>query len=145
MIQRIQTLWLFIAALMAAGLFGFDLYQAHFMVNGVETIQHLNVMNNYPLLLLALVMVALPLIDIFLFRNRKRQRSMAVLSIVVCAGFIALMLMQVTSIKNQTPAPIKGTYWVGAVLPIISIIFLILAISGIRKDEKLVKSLDRLR
>ena len=141
MIQRIQTLWLFIAAVMGAGLFAFDIY--HYTINDI--VHHLNVMNNYPLLLLALILVALPLIAIFMFKNRKRQRGMAILSIVINAGFIALMLMQVASINNQTPAPTKGSYWIGAVLPIIAIIFLIMAISGIRKDEKLVKSLDRLR
>lgn len=38
-----------------------------------------------------------------------------------------------------------GNYGIGSVLPVAAIILLIIAISGIRKDEKLVRSVDRLR
>jgi hypothetical protein len=38
-----------------------------------------------------------------------------------------------------------GSYWIGSVLPLVADVFLILAILAIRKDENLVKSMDRLR
>ena len=80
-----------------------------------------------------------------MFGNRKRQRTMALLSMVFTLGFLALTLMRVGNFNNGSSAPANGSYWIGSILPIISVIFLILAIRGIRKDEKLIKSLDRLR
>jgi len=137
MIQRIQTLWLFLAALMCAGLFYFDIYRS-----GLETIR---VNDHYPSLLLAIVITALPLVSIFMYKNRTRQRNMVLISMLLTIGFIALVLMRVTNLNDGSSAPADGTYWIGSVLPVIAVVFLVLAIRGIRKDNKLVKSLDRLR
>lgn len=145
MIQRIQSVWLLIAALLCTGLFYFDLYRGHLITNGTDTLVHLRVNDHFPSLLLALVLVALPLVAIFLFKKRKQQRGLAMLAIIANIGFIAMMIMRVGNFNSQSPAPTNCTYWIGAVLPIIAIIFLVMAMSGIRKDEKLVKSLDRLR
>lgn len=145
MIQRIQSVWLLLAALLNAGLFFFDIYHAHVLINGVDTLQRIYVSGDFGLLILALVTVLLPAIAIFLFKNRKQQRSLVLLGIVANIGFIALELMKVANFNSKTPAPANGSYWIGAVLPVISVIFLFMALSGIRKDEKLIKSLDRLR
>ena len=145
MIQRIQSIWLLLAALASAGLLYFDLYHITTTTNNIEVTQALHTSGHYGLLLLALLMTALPLISIFMFKNRKQQRSLALLNIVVCAGFIAWMMMFIANETSKAAAPVHGSYQVGAVLPVLSVIFSFLAISGIRKDEKLVKSLDRLR
>ena len=145
MIQRKQTLWLFIAALISAGLLYFNLYSAHIMVNGADTIALLRVNDHYPSLLLAIILIILPVISIFMYGKRKQQRSMTIVSILAAAGFISMLLWRVTSFNKANPTATGGTYGVGAVLPVLAIIFLILAIRGINKDIKLVKSLDRLR
>ncbi len=145
MIQRIQSIWLLLAGLVNAGLFFFALYRAEVMQNGVAVMHELRVNDHYPSLLVALVITAMPLIAIFMFKSRTKQRNMALFSIVASAGFIASTLMRVSNFNNGTSAPVNGTYWIGSVLPVIAIILLFMAISGIRKDEKLVKSLDRLR
>ena len=142
MIQRKQSLYLFIAALLNAGVFYFDLYKTHTMVNGADTLGQLRVSDHYPSLLLALVMTLLPFITIFMFGNRKRQMRMSFVSILAVISFITLTLSRVTRI---TPPPSSGSYWIGAVLPVIAVVFLFLAILGIRRDENLVKSMDRLR
>ena len=146
MIQRKQTLWLFLAALLSAGVFYFDLYTAHIMASGADTIFRLRTSDHFPSLLLALVMCALPLISIFMFQHRKRQVNLTMISMVATVGFIALTLWRVADfVGKQALAPANSTYWVGSVLPVISFILLILAIVGVRKDQKLVKSADRLR
>jgi hypothetical protein len=145
MIQRIQTLWLLLAALVNAGLFVFAQYKADIMQNGVAVTQYIRVNDHYPSLLVALVITALPMFAIFMYKNRTKQRNLALVSLVATVGFIATTLMRVRNFNNGTSAPVNGTYWIGSVLPVISVIFLFMAISGIRKDEKLVKSLDRLR
>jgi hypothetical protein len=148
MIQRKQSIWLFIAALLNSGLLYFSVYNAHTLVNGADTEIHMRVNgpNEFLLLLLTVVLILVPLVAMFMFKNRKQQRSIIYLNIVAVIGFIAVLLMHVANFNNQTtPPPSNGGYALGAVLPVLSIIFLIMAIRGINKDEKLIKSLDRLR
>ena len=142
MIQRKQSLWLLVAALLNAGVFIFDLYRADVTVNGIADHKVLRVADHYPPLLIALVMTLLPVVTIFMFSNRKRQVGMSAVSMVGTLSFISMMLMRV---KNISPAPAAGSYWIGAVLPVAAVIFIVMAIVGIRKDEKLVRSVDRLR
>lgn len=145
MIQRVQSIWLLLAALCAAALFMVDIFRADAAVPGMAA-YHIRVNDHFPSMLIALVLVALPFIAIFMFKNRKQQRLMAVLTIVLTIAFLALSLMRVTNLEAKTiPAITGGTYWIGAVLPVVSLIFLILAIRGINKDEKLVRAADRLR
>jgi peptidoglycan/LPS O-acetylase OafA/YrhL len=147
MIQRIQSVWLFLAALCNTGLLAFDLYHVTLVNNGVETVTSLKVTDHYPSLLIALTIIALPLFTIFMFKNRKRQRAMTLVSIFGCISFLTMMMMR-TNKLNETvtgQGTVTMSYWIGAVLPVIAMIFLFMAIRGINKDEKLVKSLDRLR
>lgn len=145
MIQRIQSVWLLLAALCNAGLFMFDFYRVDTVLNGVSNVTHIRVNDHYPSLLIALVITVLPLVAIFLFKQRKRQRTMVVLSMVFTIGFISQMIMRSTNASNAQTGTGTASYWIGAVLPVIAIIFMFMAIRGINKDEKLVKSLDRLR
>lgn len=145
MIQRIQTLWLFLAGLVNAGVFYFDLYRGYVTENNVQVLKSLYVGREMPLLLIAIVMVILPWAAIGMFKNRKRQRSMAAVSAVATVAFISAFMMRVTSFTKETAGIANDTYWIGSVLPFVSIVFIVLAIRGINKDQKLVKSLDRLR
>lgn len=145
MIQRIQSLWLLLAALVNAGLFYFDLYRADVVKNGQTVVDGLRINDHYPSLLIALVITILPLVIIFMYKQRKRQRSIAILGIVFNIGFISTVLMRVGNYTNSPAAPANGSYWIGSILPLLSMIFLFLALKGINKDDKLVKSLDRLR
>jgi hypothetical protein len=146
MIQRKQTIWLLLAAILNAGLFFFDMYHFESMMNGVTVTQYVRVNDNFVSLLLAIVITALPFISIFMFGNRTRQKTFVLLSMAATIAFVAYMLMRVSNASGEgTSAPVNGTYWIGAVLPVVAFVFLIMAFSGIRKDEKLVKSLDRLR
>ncbi len=143
MIQRKQSVYLFLAALLNAGVFYFNLYQYHLIDSG--PIVPLRVNDHFPSLLIALLITLIPLITIFLFNNRKRQISLSFLSLLGIIAFIALMLWRVNGLSKLVPPPHDGSYWIGAVLPVISLVFVFLAILGIRKDDKLVKSVDRLR
>ncbi|MBC7553752.1 MAG: DUF4293 domain-containing protein [Taibaiella sp.] len=145
MIQRKQSIWLLLTALFNSGLLVFDLYRWHETVNGADVVQSLRVTNHYPSLMIALVLILLPLVNLFMYTQRKRQMAMTAFNMVAVAGFVAMLLGRVGHTITEMPAAAAGTYWVGAVLPVITILFLILAIAGIRKDEKLVQSMDRLR
>jgi uncharacterized BrkB/YihY/UPF0761 family membrane protein len=145
MIQRIQTLWLLLAALANVVVFKIDFYTAHQMINNADVLRQINVTSHYPSLLMAVLIIIAPLIAIFLFKNRKRQKGLATFSIIATIGFIAMIIMRVGNLNNETPAPTNGHYSILSVMPVVAVIFLVLAMRGIRKDEKLVKSLDRLR
>lgn len=145
MIQRIQSLWLFLAALVNSGLFLFDIYHGHVMTNGVDTVVSMRINDKFHLVIMALVIVVMPLVAIFLFKDRKRQRMVTVLSIIFSLSFLATMLLRTSKFSEVYPAATNGSYWIGSVLPVISVVFMVLAIRGIAKDEKLVRSQDRLR
>jgi len=145
MIQRIQSLWLFLAGLCGAGVLYFDLYRATFPANSPIASQVLRTADHYPSLLVALVMIFMPLITLFMYRNRKRQRAMTMAGILATLSFISLVLSRVSNLEKMVPPPTSGSYWIGAILPAVSFVFLVLALFGINKDEKLVRSMDRLR
>lgn len=150
MIQRIQSVWLLLAALLSATLMmdwvtGY-VYKADVAQGLGAMVISLRVTNYFPTLLLAAVMILLPLVTIFFFKDRKKQRSFAWLSVLAAVAFIAVNLMHIENFKNETtPAPQNGTYQLGMIIPVAVIVLLIMAISGIKKDDKLVKSMDRLR
>lgn len=146
MLQRVQTIWLFLAALANAGLFVLDLYRYDTIAGGAAKTVSFEAMSSPLLMVLAVAITALPFIAIFLFGNRSRQKTIVWLSMVLTIGFVAATLMLIGNITDTgSSAPISGTYRAGFVLPVLSFIFHILALRGIRKDQKLVKSLDRLR
>ncbi len=150
MIQRIQSVWLLVAALLSACLFMLNILSINYIdpTTGEEITKGVKLLEySYMLALLAIILVALPLVAIFMFKNRKRQVNMSLLSIVLNIGFIAFHL---TFIKdhylNTLKIPAQSTsYGIASFIPVAAIVFLAMAISNIRKDEKLVRSADRLR
>ncbi len=150
MIQRIQSIWLLVAALLGACLFLLNMFSYSYIdpitnsevTKGVKLLEY-----SYMLALLAIVLIALPLLAIFMFKNRKRQVNMALLAIVLNIGFIAF---HITFIKDNYLGTLKipaqsTSYGIASFIPVAVIVFLAMAISNIRKDEKLVRSADRLR
>ena len=93
---------------------------------------------------LAVGIACLSAVAIFLYKNRKTQYKLALSGAFLSAVVIGLQVWYVEAFKKSTPI-VQGTYQWGGLLPIAMMIFLFLAASGIRKDEKLIKSLDRLR
>ena len=108
----------------------------------------LSAVRHIPLLLIAVVMTLVPLVAIFLFKDRKRQKGFTIMSILSCIIFYTVMMMRVGAIKNGTPplVPNSDSYnIIGVVLPVLAIVFLALAIRGINHDNKLLRDAERLR
>ena len=136
MIQRIQTIYLLVAAITSAGLiFVFDLWKT---TGGVI----LYAKDDYLYLGLFLGSALLSLISIFMYKNRKSQFVMGRLNIVINFILLGLFVYQSLNVSGETNVSEKG---IGMLLPIFSIVFLVLANKAIKKDEDLVKSVDRLR
>ena len=81
---------------------------------------------------------------IFLFKNRPLQLKLSSLGLFLSAALIALEVYLIEQFKTSNQLS-KATYAWGSLVPIAMVILFILAIVHIRKDQKLVKSLDRLR
>lgn len=141
MIQRKQSLFLLVAALLNVCLLLVPFYRWH--EPGDTTWHELRLNTFFPAFIVAIVIILLPLVAIFMFRKRKQQVAMCGVTIVSITAFVSMMLAKVGNLVPPTAT--DGTYWIGAALPVISFVFIILAIAGIRKDDKLVKSMDRLR
>lgn len=153
MIQRIQSLWLFLAAMVSGllllpsmVLYKWALPALPSLSVPVPQLHTLTAANYYPLLVLAGFMTILPLVAVFFFLNRPRQRQIALLSMLASIAFVVLLFIKIANINAANPGISAQEYGVlGALLPVVSIVFLLLAIRGIKKDEKLVRSVDRLR
>ena len=146
MIQRIQSLWLFLAAMLNGLLFICPLYRYN-LPNQVYSPWMVESARTYiPLFILAAVITILPMVTIFFFGDRKRQRGMVWICMISIASFVSVMLMRVSNLKNANPPVSNFQYLIPGVLVTVgALVFLLLALRGIRHDEKLVKSMDRLR
>ncbi|MCZ4245567.1 DUF4293 domain-containing protein [Pedobacter punctiformis] len=95
-----------------------------------------------PLLITNIVVAVLCFINIFNFKRRTMQKRIAVFSIIAIGGFA----FWCSIFAQKLPGGIDGARFdFGAYLPAVSILFCIMAIIGINKDEKLIRSAERLR
>ena len=136
MIQRIQTIYLLLAAGISAGL----IFVFYLWINQ-ENIQ-VFAKDNMLYFGLFLGSAVLSFITIFMYKNRKSQFVMGRLNIILNFILLGLFVYQSLNISGETLVSEKG---IGILIPIISIVFLALANKAIKKDEDLVKSVDRLR
>ena len=136
MLQRIQTVYLLIAAIVSAGL----LFVLHLWVTNGDVIVY--VKDNLLYLSLFLGSALLSVVSIFKYKNRKSQFILGRLNIILNFILLGFFVYQSLNISGETAVSEKG---IGMLLPIVSIVFLALANKAIKKDENLVKSVDRLR
>lgn len=139
MIQRIQTIWLLLAFLLSVILFVVPVFKT-----GDNA---LKIGGDYVAVIINVISIFLSLWAIFRYKNRKGQKQMTYLNVIVNIGLLAWLFNIISNFEEIQKISFgqDGYFWIGAFLPIFTILCLILAIAGIRKDEKLLKSLDRLR
>ncbi len=140
MIQRIQTLWLLIAGAMAFLSLKVSFFSGNILVENVKQFQNFTGMNNFILLLLTVAVGLASLVTIFMYGDRKKQLKIAAVSCLVSVLNIVLYFYQ-----TKKFIPSDWSYDLSAIVALSIPIFLLLAIRGIYKDEKLVESVDRLR
>jgi hypothetical protein len=99
-------------------------------------------LDNYTYLGLFLGSALLSLISIFRFKNRKSQFILGRLNIILNFILLGVFVYQSLNLSGEISVSEKG---IGMLLPIFSIVCLVLANKAIKKDEDLVKSVDRLR
>jgi hypothetical protein len=90
------------------------------------------------ILIVTVIIIAGILFNIFNFKARRKQLWLTL-------GLILLSLLNILLYWQATHHFVEGNYGIGALLSFVIPIFLFFAARGIRKDERLVKSADRLR
>lgn len=136
MLQRIQTVYLLIAALISGGLiFVLPLWTTP---EGVDlfAIEDVYVFAGF------IASAVLSVITIFYYKNRQTQFVIGRLNIILNFILLGVFVYQSLTLPGGASASEKG---IGLLVPVFSIVFLALANKAIKKDEALVKSVDRLR
>lgn len=136
MLQRIQTIWLLLAAAVSFAGLKFPFYSGTNKV-GIPS-SFLNGMSPVYLLMLTVAVAVIALVSIFLFKNRKLQMRLCLINIVLQVGLMY-------GYYHEAQFFTSGTFALTAILQPLVLIFLFLAITGIRKDNKIIADSNRLR
>ncbi|MCP4883865.1 MAG: DUF4293 domain-containing protein [Flavobacteriales bacterium] len=144
MLQRIQTVYLIIAILLA----GVAAFMVPFWQDANNELVYLNSMlqtEDIPLLavpILFMVSALMTFLTIISFKNRTKQIIYNRLNIVINFFLLGIVVYHQLKLPGETFVSEKG---IGVFIPLLMIVFLALANKAIIKDDKLVKSVDRLR
>jgi hypothetical protein len=151
MIQRIQTLYLLISSVIISFLFysaiaTFDnnLYQL-FSYGIKSNIPSVNPANTNPVIIfiLAFIVFILGLVTIFMYKNRKVQTKLCIANIIILLILTGTIIYYCSTISVTLNTQV--TYRITAIFPFISLILTYISMKSIQKDEKLVRSVDRIR
>jgi hypothetical protein len=139
MIQRLQTIWLLLAATAAFLTFRFSFYSGNVVTeNDIRIFEPLNATSNLVVMILTAILGGTSLIAVFLFKHRKLQMRLCIVNLLIS---LFNFFLYFRDIKKYA----EGNFDLTSLFVFIIPLFLILAFRGIYKDEKLLKSLDRLR
>ncbi len=151
MIQRIQTVYLLFASVILglllflplASMIDAEANNFSYLFYGVVNAEGEIAMLDYPLAILLVLMPLLNLIAIFFFKKRILQMRICIFNILLMLGSLALIWYYSYQAENTLFVDTFFSYTV--VFPLVAAIFTFLAFWGIRKDEILVRSADRIR
>ena len=144
MIQRIQTLYLLVAAIFSSGLiFVFNLWTE----KSGKILSAPSLLNESSTLLKTILFAyilssLLSVITIFLFKNRQLQFVLGRLNMLINFYLLGVLIYLSLTLSGEAAVSEKG---IGMFMPVIVVVLLALANKAIKKDEDLVKSVDRLR
>ena len=128
MLQRIQSVYMLIAFISSI-FYSYLAYTSLFKENTLFAIS-------------GGIISLLILINIFLYKNRKLQIKLNNLVIFVLIVLLGLSIYQVGLLSGEKSFSEKD---IKLLVPVISIVFLLIANKYIKRDERLVKSVDRIR
>lgn len=139
MLQRIQSVWLFLTSVFSAITFKFPFYNGDWLRDAMPNLfVDLNAQTTIWLTIVTVLTGVIALITIFLFKDRKLQLKLCYLGIFLSLVLLTLYVLELMNFEEGTIA-----FWVVFYVGIL--ISYILAARGISKDQKLIKSMDRLR
>ena len=140
MIQRIQTIWLLLAGVAAGLTMKFPFYSGHLVTDSLNSLTPLTAIDSIPIVSLTVASAMASLITIFVYKDRKLQMRITLANIIISLIVVALYFLNIKDNYKEMSIPLITSVFV-FVVPV----FLFLAFRGIYKDNRLVKSVDRLR
>ena len=147
MIQRIQSIFLFLAAAASFGLWALPFASANSA--GSETVLFsdgiYNIQDSIGMIIFFNAAGVLALLAIFMFNKRTLQMRLTIFAFIANLLGIVFGLIFFTQNSQDSISAANVSDGLGIYLPILTIICTLLAYRYINKDEKLVKSMDRLR
>ncbi len=154
MIQRIQSLYLLLAAIAISLVFFIPLaqlivndeYYFTFVYRGlfqVKTGEEILSVATLPLAALFYINLLISLITIFLYKRRGLQMRLCIINILMLLGSLGVIYYYISVAFSEFEATVS--YGISAIMPLIAAILTYMAYRGIRKDELLVISMDRIR
>jgi len=142
MIQRIQTIWLLLATALGLASLKLPTFTGHRISDVLPQTVVAEITGTYNIILMVatIATATLAFLAIFLFKNRKLQ-----IKVVIAGLIISLITLFFYYWQSKSFIAAESNYTLTAILPISVPVWLVLALKGIYKDHKLIKSLDRLR
>ncbi len=154
MIQRIQSVYLFVAAMLFLLLFSNPIAKLQIDESLLLELYHNKIIavnqadfdpiTTWPLTILTSVIIIINLVTIYLYRKRALQMRLCIFNILLMFGLVGLIWFFVKYTMSNMSG-IDSVFLWPIVVPFISIVLTYLAIKGIQKDDALVKSYDRIR
>ncbi len=148
-IQRIQSVYLLIAIILMVVFaffpaFTFTFGDREFVYGALEAgkvgVTHIN-----PLMLTLTILIAVfALIDIFLFKNLPRQMTFCFATIIIGIAMLIALAIEIFMIQGRVGIHNVMPHW-ALLLPVLAIIFLMLAHKAMSRDKKALRDADRLR
>ena len=150
MLQRIQTIYLILAGICTSLTlyFSFATYSisgklVSFTSQGFSPFGK-NI-ENFPLYIVIIISSILIALSIISFKKRKRQIFLNTANYMVVLALIVLIFINFKNFEPTQDENIEISYGVGMFLPIVTLVLLFMANRAVKKDEELIKSMDRIR
>lgn len=148
-IQRIQSVYLLIAVILMAVFAFFPALTFNFgdreFVYGALEAGRVGFTHVDPLMLTLTILIAVfALIDIFLYKNLSRQMTFCFATIIIALAMIIAIAVVAFVIQSRVGINGMMPHW-AIVLPVLAIIFLMLAHKSMSRDKRALRDADRLR
>lgn len=154
MIQRIQSLYLLLSALILIPVYSKVLAKLQISEDLFVNFYHNRMVGSnteiydkistWPVTVLLTLIIVITLTALFQFKNRIRQIRLCVFNIILQFGLIGLIYFY-TKYTLHKSGGIQSVFMWPVLLPFITIVLTYLAIKKIQRDELLVRSADRIR
>ena len=153
MIQRIQSVFLLVSLCFLVTMFFVPVAELFYETGEIIYFNLLNgfflseagtttcISAQYSIRAFGLLICTLNLIIIYTFKSRLHQIRLCIYNILMLAGLMGVMFYVLNNIQDVQSV----SYRLPIVFPVVAIILHYLALRGIRKDEMMVKALNRLR
>ncbi len=156
MIQRIQTIFLFLVVVCMGITIGTELWEqavegqvwkldAFALENLDANAEVISSTSKWYIGALAAFVGLLALISIFQYRNRARQMMVNMINSLLMVGLVATTFLTTNGLNSELGVEVSGTYKIGFWTILAAMVCNMIANRFIRKDEALVRSVDRIR